>query len=43
MNMKGPRTEKIRSLFDSIAKDYDRLNHILSLGVDRLWRKRALK
>ena len=41
--MKGPRTEKIRSLFDSIAKDYDRLNHILSLGVDRLWRKRALK
>ena len=41
--MKGPKTEKIRSLFDSIAKDYDKLNHILSLGVDKTWRKRALK
>ncbi len=41
--MKGPDTEKIRSLFDSIAGDYDRLNHILSLGVDRTWRRRALK
>lgn len=29
-------------MFDSIAGDYDRLNHILSLGVDRCWRRRAL-
>ena len=41
--MKGPDTEKIQSLFDSIAEDYDKLNHILSLGVDRTWRRRALK
>lgn len=41
--MKGPKTEKIRTLFNSIAKDYDKLNHILSLGVDRTWRKRAIK
>ena len=41
--MKGPKAEKIQQLFDSIAKDYDKLNHILSLGVDRRWRKRALK
>ena len=41
--MKGPKAEKIQQLFDSIAKDYDKLNHILSLGVDRSWRKRALK
>lgn len=41
--MKGPETEKIQSLFDSIAKDYDKLNHILSLGVDKTWRRRALK
>lgn len=41
--MKGPQTEKIRLLFDSIADDYDKLNHILSLGVDKTWRKRALK
>lgn len=41
--MKGPETEKIRSLFNSIAGDYDRLNHILSLGIDRIWRQRALR
>lgn len=41
--MKGPETGRIRTLFDSIAGDYDRLNHILSLGVDRTWRHRALK
>lgn len=41
--MKGPKAETIRQLFDSIAKDYDKLNHILSLGVDKTWRKRALK
>lgn len=41
--MKGPDTKRIQSLFDSIAGDYDRLNHILSLGVDRSWRRRSLK
>ncbi len=30
-------------MFDSIAGDYDSLNHILSLDIDRIWRKRALK
>ena len=39
----GPQAEKIRTLFDTIAGDYDRLNHLLSLGIDRTWRKRALK
>lgn len=41
--MEGPDTERIEQLFDSIAGDYDRLNHILSLGTDRVWRRRALK
>lgn len=41
--MKGPDTNKIEALFDSIAKDYDMLNHVLSLGVDRTWRRKALK
>ena len=30
-------------MFDSIAGDYDKLNHIMSLDVDKSWRKRALK
>jgi len=37
------KTEKIREMFDGIAPSYDKLNHLMSLGVDRLWRKRSLK
>lgn len=43
MKEKGPDTGKIQSLFDSIAGDYDRLNHLLSLGIDKSWRRRALR
>lgn len=30
-------------MFDGIAPSYDRLNHLMSLGVDRLWRRKAVK
>ncbi len=33
----------IGSMFDSIARRYDLLNHILSLGLDRRWRRRAVQ
>ena len=33
----------VESMFDSIAWRYDFLNHFLSLGIDRLWRRRAIK
>ena len=33
----------IAALFNKIAPSYDRLNHLLSLGIDKLWRKKALK
>lgn len=36
------KKEKIKRLFDSIAPDYDRLNHILSLNIDKRWRNRAV-
>ena len=38
-----PKKENIQQMFDGIAPSYDRLNHIMSLGVDKLWRKRAVK
>jgi demethylmenaquinone methyltransferase/2-methoxy-6-polyprenyl-1,4-benzoquinol methylase len=37
------KKEFIRSMFDSIAASYDKLNHIMSLDVDKIWRRHALK
>lgn len=33
----------IGSLFNQISAQYDRFNHLTSLGIDRLWRKRAIR
>ena len=33
----------VSSMFDSIAHSYDFLNHFLSFGIDRIWRKKAIK
>jgi demethylmenaquinone methyltransferase/2-methoxy-6-polyprenyl-1,4-benzoquinol methylase len=35
--------ERISAMFDDIAPRYDFLNHLLSGGIDRLWRKRAIR
>ena len=32
----------VRRMFSSIAPRYDLLNHVLSLNIDRLWRRRAV-
>ena len=38
-----PKKDNIRQMFDTIASDYDFLNHLMSLGVDRGWRRKALR
>lgn len=35
--------KKISGMFDSIASKYDRMNHGMSLGIDRLWRWRFVR
>ena len=35
--------EVISGMFNSIAKKYDRMNHGMSLGIDRLWRRRFVR
>ncbi|MDP3397746.1 MAG: bifunctional demethylmenaquinone methyltransferase/2-methoxy-6-polyprenyl-1,4-benzoquinol methylase UbiE [Bacteroidales bacterium] len=34
--------EKISSMFNNIAGSYDLLNHLLSFGIDKRWRKRLI-
>ena len=42
-NNSSNKKEQIVSMFDNIANNYDFLNHTLSLGMDHLWRKKAIK
>ncbi len=38
----GAKGEQVERMFDQIAHSYDFLNHTLSLGIDRSWRKAAI-
>ena len=46
-NRRTDGTEKkrrdIAAMFDTIAPTYDRLNRILSLGTDQIWRRQAIR
>ena len=37
-----PKKEQVAGMFDAIAPRYDFLNHALSLGIDRGWRRKAI-
>ncbi len=43
--MEQPTTkrERVKLMFDDIAPTYDRLNHVLSFNIDRLWRRRVVR
>lgn len=34
---------QVEEMFDNIAHRYDFLNHLLTLGIDIIWRKKAVK
>ncbi|WP_410219657.1 bifunctional demethylmenaquinone methyltransferase/2-methoxy-6-polyprenyl-1,4-benzoquinol methylase UbiE [Pedobacter sp.] len=37
------KKKQVASMFNNISKTYDFLNHFLSLGIDIIWRKKAIK
>ena len=37
------KKQQVEQMFDNIAPKYDFLNHFLSLGIDKLWRKKAIR
>jgi len=43
MKNKSPSRHTVTAMFDRIAPTYDRLNKVLSFGIDSLWRKSVKK
>ena len=37
------KKQQVAEMFNSISHRYDFLNHFLSLGIDILWRKKAVR
>jgi demethylmenaquinone methyltransferase/2-methoxy-6-polyprenyl-1,4-benzoquinol methylase len=38
----GTKKEQVADMFNNISKTYDFLNHFMSLGIDIIWRKKAI-
>src|SRR5476651_2485398 len=36
------KKEQVADMFNNISKTYDFLNHFMSLGIDIIWRKKAI-
>lgn len=42
-NEEQSKKEQVEEMFDNIAPTYDRLNHIMSFNIDRVWRRRVMR
>ena len=38
----GSKKQQVSKMFDNIARHYDFLNHFLSLGIDKIWRRKMI-
>ncbi len=41
--MTSAKKEQVVSMFNNIAHKYDFLNHFLSIGIDKIWRRKAIR
>ena len=41
-NQDESKAAQVEKMFDNIAPTYDNLNHVLSLGIDKSWRRKAI-
>jgi len=41
-DQQGSKKEQVADMFNNISKTYDFLNHFMSLGIDIIWRKKAI-
>lgn len=41
-SQQGEKSQQVEAMFDGIAPTYDFLNHLLSLGIDKGWRRKAI-
>ena len=37
-----PKADDVRTMFDRIARRYDLMNRVMTLGIDRRWRATSL-
>ena len=42
-NEEQSKKEQVEEMFDNIAPTYDKLNHIMSFNIDRIWRRRVVR
>lgn len=42
-NTDNSKKEEVAEMFNNISPKYDFLNHLLSLGIDHLWRRKAIR
>ncbi len=40
---KTSKTKQVEAMFNDIAPKYDFLNHFLSLGIDKVWRRKVIR
>ena len=39
----GEKQDRVRAVFDSVATRYDLMNDLMSMGIHRLWKRRAVE